>query len=341
MYYALGSVQGISTDVAENLKRSKEWMMLIKKLLLALAAVSFLVTPASAADFPSGPVTYMIPFNAGGESDIFARAQQPLLEKALGQSVVITYLVGGGGAVGWKELIRQKPDGYYTAGFNLPHVILQPLQRKKAGYTTDQIKPVMLFMSTPNALVVPKDSPYKTLDDLLKAAKEKPGSVVLGGSGSQTANHLGVVRLNKMAGVNISYIPGTGTGDMISALLGKHVNGLMTYTTVAKNYANDVRTLAVATPERLAVLPDVPTFKELGYDLQEGAYRGLAVPPGTPDDVVQKLYEACKQVNNDPEFKQKMDNMGFFLIDKGPAESVKFIEELTPIYKGILEELKK
>jgi len=89
------------------------------------------------------------------------------------------------------------------------------------------------------------------------------------------------------------------------------------------------------------VLPDVPTFRELGYDLLEGAYRGLAVPPGTPDDVVQKLYEACKQVNNDPEFKQKMDNMGFFLVDMDPAESVKFINELTPIYKGILEELKK
>ena len=316
--------------------------MVARKLLMALCVSALLVLSASAfaADFPKEPVNYLITFNAGGESDIFARAQQPLLEKALGQSVIISYKIGGGGAVGWNELVRSAPTGYFTAGFNLPHIILQPLQRKSAGYKTEDIKPVMIFMSTPNVLAVPKDSPYKTLQDLIEAAKAKPGSVTLGGSGSSTANHLGVVMLNKLAGVKISYIPFTGTGDAMPALLGKHVAGLMTYTTMGIQYKNDLRVLAVATEERVPGI-DAPTFKEQGYDLVEGAYRGLAVPPGTPDGIVDILYKACLKVNQEPDFAAKMAGMGFTLENIGPAESTKMIKDRVATYKGILEELAK
>jgi tripartite-type tricarboxylate transporter receptor subunit TctC len=294
---------------------------------------------AQAANFPEKPVTYLIPFNPGGESDIFARAQQPLLEKELGQSVLITYKTGGGGSIGWGELIRSKPDGYYTAGFNLPHIILQPLQRKSSGYQTKEIQPVMIFMNTPNILAVKKDSPYKTLADFVKAAKEKPGAITLGGSGSSTANHLGVVRLNKLAGVKISYVPFTGTGDAMPAFLGGHVTGLMTYTTMGIQYKNDMRVLAVATEKRFAVLPDVPTFKELGYNLVEGAYRGLAVPPNTPKAIVDVLYKACYKTNTDPEFMKKMQELGFLLENLDPDASAKLVDEKVEAYKEVLAEL--
>jgi tripartite-type tricarboxylate transporter receptor subunit TctC len=298
------------------------------------------LSTAQAAKFPEKPVNYIVAFNPGGESDLFARAQQPLLEKELGQSVLLNYKIGGGGSVGWNELIRSKPDGYTTAGFNLPHIILQPLQRKTSGYQTKEIEPVMIFMNTPNILAVPVSSPYKTLKEFLEAAKAKPGALVLGGSGSSTANHLGVVRLNKLAGVNISYVPFTGTGDAMPAFLGGHVTGLMTYTTMATQYKNDMRVLAVATEKRFSMLPDVPTFKELGYNLTEGAYRGLAVPPKTPKAVIDVLYKACAKTNADPEFAKKMADMGFLLENLDPAASAALIDKLTVEYKAILDELK-
>jgi tripartite-type tricarboxylate transporter receptor subunit TctC len=300
----------------------------------------FCLGTAYAAQFPEKPVNYLVAFNPGGESDIFARAQQPFLEKELGQSVLISYKIGGGGSVGWNDLIRSKPDGYTTAGFNLPHIILQPLQRKTSGYQTKDIEPVMIFMNTPNILAVPVNSPYKTLKDFLEAAKAMPGSLVLGGSGSSSANHLGVVRLNKLAGVNISYVPFTGTGDAMPAFLGGHVTGLMTYTTMATQYKNDMRVLAVATEKRFSMLPDAPTFKEQGYDLTEGAYRGLAVPPKTPKAIIDVLYKACAKTNADPEFAKKMAEMGFLLENLDPAASAKLIDKLTVEYKAILDELK-
>lgn len=315
--------------------------MSFKRVVTLLCAFSLCLFSVGMvqAKFPTKPVTYLIPFNPGGESDIFARAQQPLLEKELGESVLISYKTGGGGSVGWGELIRSKPDGHFTAGFNLPHIILQPLQRKASGYQTKDIKPVMIFMSTPNILAVKKDSPFNTLDDLIKAAREKPGTITLGGSGSNTANHLGVVRLNKLADVKISYVPFTGTGDAMPAFLGGHVSGLMTYTTMGIQYKNDMRVLAVATEQRFASLPDVPTFKELGYDLVEGAYRGLAVPPKTPKAVVDILFKACHVANTNPEFIKKMADLGFNLENLGPEASNKLIDEKIVAYKEVLADL--
>ena len=310
-------------------------------ILLCLLSVSlFCLGTAQAAKFPEKPINYLVAFNPGGESDIFARAQQPLLEKEFGQSVLISYKTGGGGSMGWNDLIRSRPDGYNTAGFNLPHIILQPLQRKTTGYETKDIEPVMIFMNTPNILAVPANSPYKTLKDFLDAAKAKPGALTLGGSASSSANHLGVVRLNKLAGVNISYVPFSGTGDLMPAFLGGHVAGAMTYTTMATQYKNDMRVLAVATERRFSLLPDVPTFRELGYDLVEGAYRGLAVPPKTPKEIINILYKACAKVNADPEFVKKMNEMGFLLENYDPAASAKLVDKLTVEYKALLEDLK-
>lgn len=296
-------------------------------------------TATARAVFPERAITYLIPFAPGGESDIFAQAQLPFLEKELGQQVSISYVPGGGGAVGWGELVRAGADGYFVAGFNLPHIILQPLQRRKS-YKTKDIRPVMIFMNTPCVLAVKKDSPYATLDDFLKATREHPGSLTLGGSGSATAGHLAVIRLNKLASVKVPYVPFTGTGEAMPALLSGHVSALMTFTTMGVQHKDDMRILAVATPERFPALPDVPTFRELGFDLVEGAYRGLAVPPGTPDEVIDVLYKACAAANADPGFVARMTGLGFLLENLDPAQSEALVDEKIEIYKDMLKELK-
>ncbi len=306
--------------------------------ILGLVALVFGQVVA-AASFPEKPVTYMICFDPGGESDITARLQQKYLEDGLKTKVVITYKVGGGGAVGWSELIRSKPDGYTIAGDNLPHTILQPMQRGDAGYTTEQLKRVYCFESTPCALVVKKDSPLKTLADFIAFAKKNPGAATLGSSGSWTANHLGAIELEKAVGVKLTYIPFTGSGSATPALLGGHVTGLMTYTTTAAQQLDKFRILAVAAPKRSAVFPGAPTFRELGYDIVEGAYRGVSVPPNTPDNIVKTLADAFEKVNRNPEFAKKMAELAFDLEFMGPAEYTKFIQTRKAYYIDLLKDM--
>jgi tripartite-type tricarboxylate transporter receptor subunit TctC len=317
----------------------------MKKIVISFiafyAAIAMVwVGGVSAAEYPSKPLTYLICFNPGGESDITARFQEQPLKKLLGQDVVITYKIGGGGSVGWSELIRSKPDGYTIAGHNLPHIILQPLERGKAGYNTLDLKNIYIFESTPDLLVVRQDSPYQTLKDFVDYAKKNPpGIVTVGGSGSSTANDLGTTMLNKAAGIKLTYIPFGGSGSAVPALLGGHVTALMTYSTMGVQYAGKFRPLAIASEERMAVLKDVPTFKELGYDVVEGAYRGVAAPPGTPDEIVKKLADVFDKVMKDPEVQKKMDQNGFKTEYMGPEASLALVKKKMVEYEAIMKEL--
>ena len=308
-------------------------------LLLILAVVLALPLAVAAETFPSKPLTYIVCFNPGGESDLTARIQEAPLKKYFGQDVIVSYKIGGGGSVGWSELIQSKPDGYTIAGDNLPHIILQPLTRGNAGYETLDLKQVYMFESTPNILVVRQDSEFKTLQDLLDYAKEHPGVVTAGGSGSSSANELGVIMLNKAAGVKLTYIPFSGSGAATPALLGGHVGALMTYSTMAIRYKDKFRPLAIMSDKRMSVLADVPTFKELGYDLVEGAYRGVAAPPGTPDDRIKYLADTFDKVMKDPEVVKKMDENGFKIEAMGPQEATDFVKKKMAEYKVLMAEM--
>jgi tripartite-type tricarboxylate transporter receptor subunit TctC len=308
-------------------------------VLFTFIAMGF-VNGVSAAGFPTKPITYLICFNPAGESDITARFQEQPLKKLLGQDVVITYKIGGGGSVGWSELVRSKPDGYIIAGHNLPHIILQPLERGDAGYKTLDLKSIYIFESTPDLLLVRQDSPYKTLKDFVEDAKKNPpGVVTVGGSGSSTANDLGTTMLNKAAGITLTYIPFGGSGSAVPALLGGHVTALMSYSTMGIQHAGKFRPLAIASEERMAVLPDVPTFKELGYNVVEGAYRGVAAPPGTPDEIVNYLANVFDKVMKDPEVQKKMDQNGFKTEYMGPEESLALVKKKMVEYETIMKEL--
>jgi len=307
-------------------------------ILVALLAV-FWAGGASAA-YPEKPLNYIICFNPGGESDITARIQEQPLKKYFGQDVVITYKIGGGGSIGWTEMLRSKPDGYTISGHNLPHIILQPLERGKAGYQTLDLKSIYFFESTPDLLVVRADSPFKTLKDFIDYVKKQPkGVVTVGGSGSSTANDLGTAMLNKTAGIKLTYIPFGGTGSAVPALLGGHVTALMTYSTMGIQYAGKFRPLAIASEERMAVLKDVPTFKELGYDVVEGAYRGVAAPKDTPDEIIKKLAEVFEKVMKDPEVQKKMDQNGFKTEYMGPEASLALVKKKMVEYEAIMKEL--
>lgn len=303
------------------------------KLAAGLALAAAMTTSALADDkFPSKPITYIIPFNAGGESDISARFQQSVWEKHSGQPVVITYQAGAGGAQAWSQLNSIAGDGYTIMGINLPHTVLQPMM-KDVGYKTDELTPVHYFHYTPNAIFVAKDSQFKTLKDLMDFAKANPGAVTFAGSGSNSANHLAQAQFDKLASIKTTYIPFSGTGPSVTAVLGSQTMAGFNYAPSGLNQGDAMRMLAVAAEQRLPAFPDVPTFKELGYDLVGGAYRGLAVPKSASEETRKNIANLISKINADPDFRKKMEAGGFVLTDVPYDKMQAFVEKKKAEYE--------
>lgn len=308
------------------------------RLTLIATTLAAAASVALAAGYPEKTVNYIIPFGPGGESDISARFQEPVFKKLTGQTVAIQYKAGAGGAAGWSQLNGMAGDGYTVMGTNLPHIVLQPLE-KDVGYKTEDITTVYWFHYTPDALMVTADSPSKSLKDFVDAAKKAPGATTLSGSGTNSANHLAQQQFDKMAGIKTTYVPFGGTGPSNAALLGKQVGGSWGYTTVQMQLGAQVRCLAVAMDARHPKLPDCPTFKEQGYNLVGGAYRGVAVPKSTPADVQAKLADVLAKINADPEFIRKMEEGGFAMLNVGPAKMAAFNAEVKARYEGLAKDM--
>jgi tripartite-type tricarboxylate transporter receptor subunit TctC len=278
---------------------------------------------AWAQAYPAKPLSYVLPFVAGGESDIAARFQQQALQKLHKQDMVIQYKAGAGGGLAWSQLNSLPGDGYTVMGINLPHVFLQPLEGNVQYKGTD-LTPVYYFHYTPDALVVPADSPFKTLADFIAAGKKDPGKLNIGGSATLSANHLATERFGALAGIQATYVPFKGTGELISSILGKHLDAGMSYTTLVMGQKGRLRALAVAMEQRHPALPDVPTFKELGIHMVGGAYRGVAVPKSTPEAVREQVSSLFAQLNNEPELRRRMLEGGFEPIDVPYSAMPKF-----------------
>ncbi len=228
---------------------------------------------------------------------IFPRAcRSRFFKKLTGQTVAIQYKAGAGGAAAWSQINSVPGDGYTIIGTNIPHIILQPLE-KDVGYKTADIANVYWFHYTPDAIIVTADSPLKSLEDLVAAAKKAPGSLTFSGSGTNSANHLAQQRFDKMAGIKTVYVPAKGTGESNTALLGKHVSGAFSYSTVGTQLGKQVRCLAIAAEKRHPALPDCPTFKEKGFNLVSGAYRGIGVPNTTPKATQQAVSDLIGKIN--------------------------------------------
>ena len=296
--------------------------------LLAVA----LVSPAAAQPCPEKNILYWQAFPAGGESDLSARHQQLVLKKKCPAiETIIQYKPGAGGGLLWTQMNQLPADGYNIVGINLPHIVLQPMEGN-VQYKTDDVTPVYWFHYTPDALVVADASPIKTFQDFVRAAKSEPGKISLGGSGLNSANHMAHERLNAVFGVKTTYVPFKGTGDMTTAVIGGHVQGAMSYTAFAINNKGKVRALAVAMDKRHPLLRDVPTFRELGVDWVDGAYRGIGVPKSTSPEARKRLSDLWAALNADPEMKELAAKSGFELIDVGMDKMDAFMKDKIRVY---------
>ena len=311
--------------------------MKTKLFVAALASMTFTLPLLAAGDAaaqtcPEKNLFYWQAFPAGGESDISARHQQLVLKKKCPKiETIVQYKPGAGGGLLWAQLNGLPADGYNIAGVNLPHIVLQPLEGE-VQYKTDDITPVYWFHYTPDAIVVANDSPIKTIQDFIRLAKAQPGKLTLAGSGTNSANHVAHEKLNGVAGIQTLYVPFKGTGDLTTAVIGQHVTGAMSYSAFAINTREKVRALAVALDKRHPLLPDVPTFKELGFDWVDGAYRGIGMPKSTSPEARKRMSDLWAALNADPEMKELAYKFGFELVNVGVDKMDAFMKERTAAY---------
>ncbi len=303
---------------------------MIARFLCLAAALAPLLAAAQAC--PDKNILYWQAFPAGGESDISARHQQLVLKKKCPAiETIIQYKPGAGGALLWTQANALPADGVNIYGINLPHIVLQPMEGQ-VQYKTDDLVPVYWYHYTPDALVVTEGSPIKTFKDFVAAAKREPEKISLGGSGLNSANHAAHVRLNNVFGIKTTYVPFKGTGDMTTAVIGGHVSGAMSYTAFAINNKGKVRALAVAMEKRHPLLPDAPTFKELGVDWVDGAFRGIGMPKSATPEQRKRMSELFASLNADPEMKELAAKSGFELVDVGVDKMDAFMKERAKIY---------
>ena len=311
-------------------KKTKFWLSAV-----GLSLATLMPHHATAQAMPACPeknVMYWQAFPPGGESDLSARHQQVLLKKKCGAiDTIIQYKAGAGGGLMWAQMNNLPGDGLNVVGINLPHIVFQPIEGE-VQYKTADITPVFWFHYTPDVLVVPESSPIKNFAEFIVAAKQSPGKMNLGGSGLNSANHAAHERLNAAFGIKSTYVPYKGTGDMSMAVVGAQIDGAVTYTPFAIANRGKVRALAVAMEKRHPLMPTVPTFRELGVDWIDGAYRGVGVPRSTSPEARKKLSDMWLALNNDAEMKELAAKSGFELVNIGTDQMDAFMKERIALY---------
>jgi tripartite-type tricarboxylate transporter receptor subunit TctC len=313
-----------------------------KNLLWSVVTGLCLIFPGrfslAAPDFPKGPITYIIPFNAGGQSDVEARMQQPYLEKILGVPIIVNYVPGAGGALAWTKFAQAKPDGYTVCGINIPHIILQPFSQKDAAFKTEDLKPLCIFESTPIGLVVKKDSKINSLREFVEYAKANPGKITVGISGKLSGHHMASLQFEKTTGIKLTLVTFTGAAPQVTALLGGHVEAIWGNSSDLVGYETQMKILAIGTEKRMNVLPNVPTFQEQAMKFYPRIDRGVAVPKTTPADITAKLEKAFLDTVNMPEYHAKILQAGFVPLGLNSQQSMKYIGEEAEIFKKLLAE---
>jgi len=287
------------------------------RVVLAVLGLSmvFVAGAVIAADYPTKPVQLMVAYPAGGSTDVAARIVASVAEKELGQSLVVVNKPGAGGQVGWTEMSRQRPDGYYIGLINLPAlntVILDP--ERKAVFSIDAFTPIINHVLDPGLIWVKADSPYKSVKELVEAAKQSPGKISAATTGILSDDHLAILMVEEaVPGAQFRLVHFEGGAPQLTAILGGHVDvAFDNVGSVAKRVrSGELRALAVTDTQRSKFLPDVPTMAELGYPtVISSSTRGIAGPKGMPEPVVKKLQDVLGRAMANPEHVKKMEDAG-------------------------------
>jgi tripartite-type tricarboxylate transporter receptor subunit TctC len=312
---------------------------------IALGA-AWAAVPAMAQDFPNKPVQLMVAYPPGGSTDIGARIVASIAEKAIGQPVVVVNKGGAGGQVGWTDLSRQKPDGYYIGFINLPGfntVIADP--ERQAIFDTKSFTPIINQVLDPGVIWVRAESPFKTFKDMIDAAKAKPGEVKASTTGILSDDHLAILMVEEASpGTTFRLVHLEGGAAQMKETLGGNVDvSFDNVGSIVKQVkGGQVRALAVLDPERSKFLPDVPTTKELGFPtVLSNSTRGIAGPKGMDPKVVAKLQEVLGKAMADPEHVKKLEEVGLGIKVMVGAEYQKYYDDIHDKAKKYTDWAKK
>jgi len=282
----------------------------------ATAAASFVTRPALGQQtYPARPITLINPFPPGGAADLVGRPFAAMLEPLINQPVVIETKAGAAGQVGAQFAASAKPDGYTL----LIHIVsisgfaeVDKLFGRQPKFTRSDFIPIARFTEGPMLLIVNDQQPYKTVKDFVDDARKRPNEIVFSSSGLYGALHLPAAQFMKAAGIEMKHLPTNGGGPALTALLGNNSQVMVSAVAPANTQlkAGKVRALACFSPKRAASLPDVPTLKELGYDVEFSLWVGLFAPRGTPDAVIDKLRDETKRAVATEQFGKAIENIG-------------------------------
>ena len=311
--------------------------MRISSLVLGAGMAFAGMIGSAAADYPDHPIIFQVPFGAGGGTDVAARTYAPYLEKCLNATLVVQNKPGASGQVGFAALATAPADGYLISTLNAPNMEIGTITGN-AAYKLDDFELLGNIIGTNVTLVVSKDSPIMTLADLIKAAKESPTPINIGTSSLGAEDHLMGLRFAKMAGIKLNTLPLESAGSVRNAIIGGHIQlGSLSNNETAP-FMDKLRVLAIATPDRNALMPDVPTFKEQGYDLIAGSNHVLGTRKGVPEDVRAKLAGCVAEVAKDPGFladaKKRSLSLNVMSADEVKAFIAKEDADLQALWKS-------
>lgn len=288
----------------------------------ALALALSLSSTLSLAAYPDQPIRIIVPFPAAGSTDLVTRAVAVDLAAALGQNVIVENKAGAGSLIGSEFVAKAPADGYTVLMAGLTNVFLPYAHKDLRFHPIDDFVPVGLVADLPNVLAVNAKTPYKTLGELVAAAKGKPGGLSFGSAGVATPSHLVCEMVNHQAKIKLQHVPYKGNAPAVNDLMAGHIPTMCNNLGGTLPYMNggQIRILAQTGKARSPAVPDVPTFSELGVDgLETGLWMGLMVPKATPKEVVATLNAALTKVMNSPATKEKLAKLGAAALNPSPA----------------------
>lgn len=301
--------------------------MLQRRHLLAAPAL-ILARPAK-AEWPDKPLSMVVAFAAGGGTDLAARTIARFLERELGQPVVVVNRPGAGGEIGFTELARAKPDGLTIGFINTPHIVTLPIERR-TRFRLEDFTLIANIVDDPGAFYVLTDSPYRSLADVIAAARAQPETVSYGSTGIGSDDHLAVLALERLAGIRLLHVPYGGSAQVKQALIGRTIAiaSMNVAEGVQESRQGLLRMLGQMGERRTDVASEIPTFREAGFDVVEGSMRGMAAPAGLPPAMLQRLSLAVRRVVEAAEFQTSAEQQALPLRFLGPDE---YLGELTAL----------
>jgi tripartite-type tricarboxylate transporter receptor subunit TctC len=287
--------------------------------------------------FPNRPISFIIPWAPGGGGTWNAQAIQPHFEKAIHGSVQIINKPGGAGTIAWNFVANSSPDGY-TAGIINPSTVVT-LYTTKTGVGFDRFDPIAYTVNIPAGIVVRADSPWKSFKEFIDYAKANPEKVQMANSGHAAMYHIGIIGIEMATGAKFTHVPFKGTGPCITALLGGHVDGSLNEISTLLPYVEGkkFRVLAVSSASRSPAMPDVPAFKEFGFDLDVGTWYAYVAAKGTPKDRIKSLQDGFKAAVDSNEFKAFYAKQGGIVEFKGPEGLAAYWRDQDRLWKRIID----